>query len=205
MLILYFALVFPFCKNPEENPTFAVCFTKHWQDTLLLSLHNFLATIFQCMPQPTLARAETEASLIKKLQEENLLLRNRLQQIAQSQQQNPTSSSHQSRLTAFNEQKSFDQTVTGTKHKLPIKPSNVQSINDIIPFDILAPTHIVDDFFIIAQETHNTSHIAESQARGLKSLIRNIGSSGSPVMGRKESSDRSKRRSGSTSSRGWMS
>lgn len=159
------------------------------------------------MPQPTLARAETESSLIKKLQEENLLLRNRFQQIAQSQQQqNPTSSSsHQSRLTAFNEQKSFDQTTTGTKNKLPIKPSNVQSINDIIPFDILAPTHIVDDFFIIAQETHNTTNIAESQSRGLKSLIRNIGSSGSPVMGRKESSDRSKRRSGSTSSRGWMS
>lgn len=160
------------------------------------------------MPQPTLARAETEASLIKKLQEENLLLRNRLQLISQQQQQqqhNATSSSHQSRLTAFNEQKSFDQTTMGTKHKLPLKSSNVQSINDIIPFEILAPNHIVDDFFIIAQETHNTSNIAESQARGLKSLIRNIGSSGSPVMGRKESSDRNKKRSGSTSSRGWMS
>ncbi|GFG39309.1 hypothetical protein Cfor_02234 [Coptotermes formosanus] len=37
----------PWMKNPEENPVFQVHFTRHWQDTLLVSLHNFLATIFQ--------------------------------------------------------------------------------------------------------------------------------------------------------------
>ncbi|CAG2069214.1 unnamed protein product, partial [Timema podura] len=37
----------PFVKNPEENPSFAVHFTRQWQDTLCVSLHNFLATIFQ--------------------------------------------------------------------------------------------------------------------------------------------------------------
>lgn len=40
-------LVLPYVKNPEENPTFKVHFTRQWQDTLLVSLHNFLATIFQ--------------------------------------------------------------------------------------------------------------------------------------------------------------
>lgn len=37
----------PFVKNPEDNPTYSVHFTKQWQDTMLVSLHNFLATIFQ--------------------------------------------------------------------------------------------------------------------------------------------------------------
>lgn len=172
---------FPFCKNPDEHPIFAVCFTKQWQDTLLISLHNFLATIFQCMPQPTLTRAETEASLIKKLQEENLILRNRIQTI---NAQSTGTSTHQSRITAFTEQK-----------------GNAQTINDIIPFDIPPPTHIIDDFYLIAQETLNAGAMAESQARGLKSLIRNIGAGGSPVLGRKESIDRNKRRSGSASNR----
>jgi hypothetical protein len=34
-------------KNPEENSVFQVHFTRQWQDTLLVSLHNFLATIIQ--------------------------------------------------------------------------------------------------------------------------------------------------------------
>lgn len=133
------------------------------------------------MPQPTLTRAETEASLIKKLQEENLILRNRIQAI---NVQSTGTSTHQSRITAFTEQK-----------------GNAQTINDIIPFDIPPPTHIIDDFFIIAQETLNAGAMAESQTRGLKSLIRNIGAGGSPVLGRKESIDRNKRRSGSASNR----
>ena len=37
----------PFIKNPEENPNFAVYFTRQWQDTMLISLHNLLAVTFQ--------------------------------------------------------------------------------------------------------------------------------------------------------------
>lgn len=40
-------LVLPYIKNPEENPTFAFQCTKQWQDSLLISLHNFLASVFQ--------------------------------------------------------------------------------------------------------------------------------------------------------------
>lgn len=175
-----------------------MCFSKQWQDTLLISLHNFLATIFQCMPQPTITRAETEASLIKKLQEENNILRNRLQSINNQQQsQSSNTSTHQSRLSTFHNQKSVD-----SKRQIRTA-SNPQSLNDIIPFDIPPPTHIVDDFYIIAQETLNMGSISDSQARGLRGLIRNISSGGSPVMGRKESSDRNKKRSGSVGSRSW--
>lgn len=161
--------VFPFCKAPEEQSAFSLYFTKQWQDTLLLSLHNFLATIFQCMPQPALVRSEAEVVLIKRLQDENALLRSRLQQtnngaIPRSQE---------------------------SKH--------IQNINDIIPIDISPPPHIVDDFYIIAQETLNVVNAAESQTKGLKSLIKNISAGGSPVMGRKDGGNDKKRRSGSVS------
>lgn len=202
-LFCFFA-VFPFCKNPDEHPVFAVCFSKAWQDTLLVSLHNFLATIFQCMPQPMLSRIETEATLIKKLQEENAILRTRIQSIGTQQQQQPqssglssspisTSSTHQSRRSTFHERKSLDRQ----------RNANPQSLSDVAPFDIPPPAHIIDDFYIIAQETQNIGSMADSQARGLRSLIRNIGSGGSPVLGRKESSDRNKKRSGSVGSRSW--
>lgn len=44
--ILYI-VAFPFVKNPEDNLTYSVHFSKQWHDTMLVSLHNFLATIFQ--------------------------------------------------------------------------------------------------------------------------------------------------------------
>lgn len=252
--------VFPFCKNPEENPIFAVCFTKQWQDTLLISLHNFLATIFQCMPQPTLTRADTEASLVRQLQDENSALRARLQTLSVSTASiqsrssfatndnetsttsaystpnhhnttTTTATTHQSRLSSFHKQSAasaatnavatsaitsssparHDQTVfAGTVAASQRSPRTAsqppQTINDIVPFDIPQPTHIVDDFYIIAMETLHHGHMAEGQARGLRSLIKNIGSggAGSPVLGRKESQDRQKRRTGSTGSgRSW--
>lgn len=199
--------VFPFCKNPDEHAVFAVCFTKQWQDTLLVSLHNFLATVFQCMPQPTLSRIETEATLVKKLQEENTLLRNRLQTMSQqgaaqptaaSSPKNSATSTHQSRRTIFHEQKVRAPDLNKAHVQVSANPS---SVNDVTPFYIPPPPHIVDDFYIIAQETLNVGHLVDTQARTLRSLIRNI--SGSPIMGRKDSLDRSKKRSGSAGSRSW--
>lgn len=190
---------------------FAVCFTKQWQDTLLVSLHNFLATIFQCMPQPTLTRIEIETNQMKKLQEENSILRNRLQSIGNQLIQQPaasgspksstsaTSTTHQSRRSTFHEQKGR---LSDSKPHIQVNP-NPNSLNDVIPFYIPPPPHLVDDFYIIAQETLNIGNMADSQARSLRSLIRNISSGGSPVMGRKESLDRGKKRSGSAGSRSW--
>lgn len=144
----------------------------------MLSLHNFLSVIFICMPQPTLSRAESEAGLIRKLQEENTKLRQRIQSLCSGPQPNIPTSSHQSRLSSFYDKK------LGQNHRLM---SEVHSPTDIIPFDIPPPNHgeLVDDFYIIAQETLNVASISDSQAKGFRSLIRNIGA-GSPVMGRKE-------------------
>lgn len=72
----WFAL--PFVRNPEDNPTYSVHFSRQWQDTMLVSLHNFLATIFQCMPQPTLLTIDEDTNKLKRLQEENEALRQRL-------------------------------------------------------------------------------------------------------------------------------
>ena len=153
------------------------------------------------MPQPTISKVEAESSLLRKLQEENAQLRAKLQSIqpqpGSSSGAGP-SSSHQSRLSTF--------TLDGkTRYSRPSSGSQ-QTLNDIVPFDIPPPAHIVDDFYIIAQESNNIGSAAESQARGLKSLIKNISSGGSPVLGRKDTaSERNKKRSGSVGSRGnWI-
>lgn len=196
---------------------FSVYFSKQWQDTLMISLHNFLATIFQCMPMPTLARIDSEATLINKLQEENLALRERiemLQSIAGSpsgQSTSSSTSSHQSRFSTFNEQavvagpSSTTSSLAATKDRAHRHSSKQISLDDIVPYSIPAQKHLVDDFSTIAQESLNMALVADSQLRGLKYLIRNIGHS--PTMNRKEvsmSSDRNKKRSGSAGPRSWM-
>lgn len=117
---------FQYCKSPEDHPNFAVYFTKQYQDTLFLSLHNFLATIFQSMPLPTVMRTENESAQIRKLQEENAKLRQRLQ-VAQQQQPSSSSQQHLSRQQMFLEKKS--------------RP--ITSLSEISPFDIAPPAHLV--------------------------------------------------------------
>ncbi|XP_030764146.1 WD repeat-containing protein 91 [Sitophilus oryzae] len=134
--------VLPYIKNPEENPTFALNFTKQWQDTVLVSLHNFLATVFQHMPTPTLINFEEDSNKIAKLEQKNESLKNRLALLIDR-----------------------------------------GSETNVTPCQVDPPSHLLDDFYIIAQETNN----ADSQGKSLKNLIRNMGSGSSPIMGRKES------------------
>ena len=72
----WFAL--PFLPNPENNPTFLNFFSRHWQDTLMLSLNNFLAIIFASLPPPKLAQYNSSTVKIKRLREENEVMRNTL-------------------------------------------------------------------------------------------------------------------------------
>lgn len=131
----------PYIKNPEESLSFAVHFTRQWQDTLLVSLHNFLAIIYQAMPLPVLASYEEEATRIRHLQEENESL----------------------------------------KHKLATLQ---QRSGSIAGPEVPPPPEIMDDFYIIAQET---SIGPEIQGKSLKNLIRTIGGGlpTSPIMTRK--------------------
>ncbi|XP_050436950.1 WD repeat-containing protein 91 isoform X2 [Adelges cooleyi] len=70
--------VLPYLKNIEENPLFAVYFTKQWQDSFLISLHNFLAIVYQIIPRPSLCHYEDDANKIRRLQDEIDVLKQKL-------------------------------------------------------------------------------------------------------------------------------
>ncbi|CAG8508961.1 4961_t:CDS:10 [Acaulospora morrowiae] len=44
----------PFSKNPATDPNYETFFTKQWLDKFTVSFHNFLNSIFQNMPHPSL-------------------------------------------------------------------------------------------------------------------------------------------------------
>lgn len=170
------------------------------------------------MPFPTLARIDSEATLIRSLQQENGALRERveaLQAIGGSptgQSTSSSTSSHQSRFSTFNEQPGpgsggaalASPSTSGLGSRDRAQQPKHLSLEDIVPYGIAPQRHIVDDFSTIAQESLNVSHVADSQLRGLKYLIRNIGGT-SPTLNRKDASgDRNKKRSGSAGPRSWM-
>lgn len=68
---------------------------------------------------------------------------------------------------------------------------------NVTPCQIEPPPHLLDDFYIIAQE----SNVGESQAKSFKNLIRNMGTGSSPILGRKESSGHKRRPAAASSSR----
>uniref|UniRef100_A0AAX7UXV7 WD repeat-containing protein 91 n=1 Tax=Astatotilapia calliptera TaxID=8154 RepID=A0AAX7UXV7_ASTCA len=41
--------ILPFISSPEQNSAFCQYFSRQWSDTFLVSLHNFLSVLFQCM------------------------------------------------------------------------------------------------------------------------------------------------------------
>ncbi|MBN3283593.1 WDR91 protein, partial [Polyodon spathula] len=74
--------VLPFIASPELNSIFAPYFSRQWADTFLVSLHNFLSVLFQCMhilsrplPLPVLLSFDTEVQRSAAILEENELLR----------------------------------------------------------------------------------------------------------------------------------
>ncbi|XP_078424554.1 WD repeat-containing protein 91 isoform X1 [Cetorhinus maximus] len=70
--------VLPFIPNPDQNLVFATYFSKQWAETFLVSLHNFLSVLFQCMPVPVLLNFDAEVQRFSQLQEENEALRQKL-------------------------------------------------------------------------------------------------------------------------------
>uniref|UniRef100_A0A8C1R8V7 WD repeat-containing protein 91 n=1 Tax=Cyprinus carpio TaxID=7962 RepID=A0A8C1R8V7_CYPCA len=67
----WFAL--PFIPAPEQNPTFSPYFSRQWADTFLVSLHNFLSVLFQCMHIQT--PFDNEVQRVTSVQEESEQLR----------------------------------------------------------------------------------------------------------------------------------
>lgn len=63
--------ILPFIPSPEQNSAFSPYFSRQWADTFLVSLHNFLSVLFQCMPQPVLLSFDAEVQRTSSLTEEN--------------------------------------------------------------------------------------------------------------------------------------
>ncbi|KAK1190968.1 WDR91 protein, partial [Pygoscelis papua] len=74
--------VLPFLPAPDSNPTFATYFSRQWADTFIVSLHNFLSVLFQCMHilfcNPVILNFEAECLRSSLIQEENESLRHKL-------------------------------------------------------------------------------------------------------------------------------
>ncbi|XP_067603178.1 WD repeat-containing protein 91 isoform X2 [Pseudorca crassidens] len=70
--------VLPFLPSPDTNPIFATYFSRQWADTFIVSLHNFLSVLFQCMPVPVILNFDAECQRTNQIQEENEVLRQKL-------------------------------------------------------------------------------------------------------------------------------
>ncbi|XP_030291003.1 WD repeat-containing protein 91 isoform X2 [Sparus aurata] len=103
--------ILPFIPAPEQNPTFSPYFSRQWADTFLVSLHNFLSVLFQCMPQPVLLSFDAEVQKATSLTEENEQLR----QLVFALQ------------TESRDQRDRDEMV---HHKLPVYVQNMDRLGD---------------------------------------------------------------------------
>lgn len=124
----------------------------------MISLNNFLATSFLMTNPSILGRADYETDVISHIHDENALLRARLEHISQE------------------------------KSSFTCKCSKKRNTTPVQPIEITPPVHIVDDFYIIAQETLNVVNTIDNQVKVFKSIIKQISTTSSPVMGRKDGS-----------------
>ncbi|XP_022097749.1 WD repeat-containing protein 91-like isoform X2 [Acanthaster planci] len=97
----WFAL--PFLKNPEQSPTFELYFSKQWQETLTISLHNFFSIIFQSMPLPGLLNFDAELQRTSDLQDQNALLMKQVSTLERAQKEKGTSAEPLPELSAATE------------------------------------------------------------------------------------------------------
>ncbi|XP_070780560.1 WD repeat-containing protein 91 [Enoplosus armatus] len=103
--------ILPFIPAPEQNPAFSPYFSRQWADTFLVSLHNFLSVLFQCMPQPVLLSFDAEVQKTTSLTEENEQLRQLLFALQ----------------TESRDQRDGDEMV---HHKLPLYVQNMDRLGD---------------------------------------------------------------------------
>ncbi|XP_075414810.1 WD repeat-containing protein 91 [Tenrec ecaudatus] len=113
----WFAL--PFLPSPDTNPIFATYFSRQWADTFIVSLHNFLSALLQCMPVPVILSFDAECQRTNQVQEENELLRQKLFALQ----------AEVHRLKK-EEQPPEEEAATLVQHKLPPYVSNMDRLGD---------------------------------------------------------------------------
>ena len=135
----------PFIPIPENNSVFSPYFSRQWQDTVLLSLHNFLSLVFACVPSPRLAEFATTCAKLKRLKHENTAMRQKLVE---------------SRKTIH--------MLSGSQ------PISAESIMQSMTPEMPPQMDVMDDFFIIAQESQAVAPSGENQVKAIKNFLRNI-------------------------------
>uniref|UniRef100_A0A672YTZ8 WD repeat-containing protein 91 n=1 Tax=Sphaeramia orbicularis TaxID=375764 RepID=A0A672YTZ8_9TELE len=100
--------ILPFVPAPELNPAFSPYFSRQWADTFLVSLHNFLSVLFQCMH---ILYFDAEVQKMTSVMEENEQLRQLLFALQTDQR----------------DQRDGDQVV---HHKLPAYVQNMDRLGD---------------------------------------------------------------------------
>ncbi|CAH1783822.1 unnamed protein product, partial [Owenia fusiformis] len=174
----WFAL--PFLRNAEENVVFAKYFTKQWQDTLMVSLHNFLGVVFQNITQPALLQYDQDQITIKKLQDENELYRQQVTALLEKQQLEAALDCAPSRGSLG--------PVIGTQAPSTTNTSpvfNQSSLGSGQSFSTRLPSNmdVMDDFYNLINEDQEAG--APPKGKGLKSVIKNIAKPGSPLATKK--------------------
>ncbi|XP_050789636.1 WD repeat-containing protein 91 isoform X2 [Gopherus flavomarginatus] len=138
--------VLPFLPTPDSNPAFATYFSRQWADTFIVSLHNFLSVLFQCMPVPVIFNFDAECQRSTLVQEENDILRQKLFAL-----QAETYRMKKEELQQQQEEESV------VHHRLPAYVSNMDRLGD----SELDMTH----------SQRSTAHSLQSRGGFLSSLL----------------------------------
>uniref|UniRef100_F7G5G2 WD repeat-containing protein 91 n=1 Tax=Ornithorhynchus anatinus TaxID=9258 RepID=F7G5G2_ORNAN len=104
--------ILPFLPSPDTNPAFATYFSRQWADTFIVSLHNFLSVLFQCI-------FDAECRRTSLVQEENEVLRQKLFALQ----------AESYRLKKEEQQQPEEEEAT-VHHKLPTYVSNMDRLGD---------------------------------------------------------------------------
>ncbi|XP_073183464.1 WD repeat-containing protein 91 isoform X1 [Lepidochelys kempii] len=137
--------VLPFLPTPDSNPAFATYFSRQWADTFIVSLHNFLSVLFQCMPVPAILNFDAECQRSALIQEENDILRQKLFALQ----------AETCRMKKEEQQQEEEESVV--HHKLPAYVSNMDRLGD----SELDMTH----------SQRSTAHSLQSRGGFLSSLL----------------------------------
>uniref|UniRef100_A0A8D0CDF0 WD repeat-containing protein 91 n=1 Tax=Salvator merianae TaxID=96440 RepID=A0A8D0CDF0_SALMN len=139
--------VLPFIPNPEANPTFATYFSRPWADTFIVSLHNFLSVLFQCMHILFRLNSVAECQRSCLLQEENETLRQKLFALQ----------AEYSRLKKEEHQQPQEEEELILHHKLPSYVANMD--------------HLGDSELDMTCSQRSTSHSLQARGGFLSSLL----------------------------------
>ncbi|KAM6975501.1 WD repeat-containing protein 91 [Tautogolabrus adspersus] len=158
--------ILPFIPIPEQNPAFSPYFSRQWADTFLVSLHNFLSVLFQCMPQPVLLSFDAEVQRTTSLTEENEQLR---QMLFALQNEN-------------RDQRDGDEVV---HHKLPVYVQNMDRLGDT-ELDLVSSTRTVSASTTPSRNFFSTFLPQGKRTPGKTAQVTTVSSPSQVAVGRKD-------------------